>query len=65
MLRKLKTLYLHSQIKHYIAGIHSRYSVMGLSLLGATFNSTIISRCTCDFGPADVCGVVAAAAECW
>jgi len=36
---------------------------MGLSLLGVTFNSTIISCCTRDFGPADVRGVVAVAAE--
>ena len=44
------------------------YSVMGLSLLGVTFSSTIISHCTCDFGPADVHGVamaVAVAAEFW
>jgi len=44
---------------------------MGLSLLEVTFSSTIISRCTCDFGYADVHGVVAVAvavavaAECW
>jgi len=36
--------------------MHSRYSVMGLSLLGVTFSSTIISRCTFDFGHADMCG---------
>jgi len=29
---------------------------MGLSLLGVTFSSTIISRCTHDFGHADLCG---------
>ena len=45
---------------------------MGLSLLGVTFSSTTIPRCTSDFGPADVRGVaavavavaVAVAAEC-
>jgi len=35
---------------------------MGLSLLGVTFSSTIISRCTCNFGCAGVCGVVIVAA---
>ena len=59
MLQKLKTLYLHSQNKT----LHSRYSVMGLSLLGINFSSTIISSCTSDFRCADVRGVVAA--ECW
>jgi hypothetical protein len=34
---------------------------MGLSLLGVTFSSTIISCCTCNFGCADVRGVVAVA----
>jgi len=29
---------------------------MGLSLLGVTFSSTIISCCTCNFGCADVRG---------
>jgi hypothetical protein len=45
--------------------LHSSYSVMGLSFLGVTFSSTIISCCTCDFECADVRGVVAVAAECW
>jgi len=34
---------------------------MGLSLLGVTFSSTIISHCTYDFGCAGVRGVVAVA----
>jgi len=37
---------------------------MGLSLLGVTFSSTIISRCTRDFGCAGVRGVVTVAARC-
>jgi len=37
---------------------------MGLSLLEATFSSTIISRCTCNLRCAGVCEVVTLAVRC-